>query len=123
MRNPILTERLTSLVFVTVSFAGEMTEMIDGCNDRPHAWSSGQARADPPGQGPKRPGDGALAHVVEGAAGTCAAPPGPHTGLLVDALERLEARRLKQLQAGLRGLVPELRRTDTKAAGKILLGE
>jgi DNA-binding MarR family transcriptional regulator len=49
--------------------------------------------------------------------------PRPHTGLLMDALSRLDTKHLDLLLVGLSGLVAELRRADVKAAGKTLLGE
>ena len=49
--------------------------------------------------------------------------PHPHAGLLVDALERLHPRRLARLCRGLEGLVAEMQRADSKAAGRTLLGE
>ncbi len=49
--------------------------------------------------------------------------PRPHAGLLMDALGRLDDRRLSQLVSGIKGLVAEMRRADLRAAGKTLLGE
>jgi DNA-binding MarR family transcriptional regulator len=49
--------------------------------------------------------------------------PGPHAGLLVDALERLGDAELEHLQGSLRVLVAEMRRTARIAAGETLLGE
>ena len=49
--------------------------------------------------------------------------PGPHAGLLVDALERLGQAQLERLQGSLMLLVAEMRRTARSAAGETLLGE
>jgi DNA-binding MarR family transcriptional regulator len=49
--------------------------------------------------------------------------PGPHAGLLVDALERLGESQLERLQGSLMRLVAEMRRTARSAAGETLLGE
>jgi len=49
--------------------------------------------------------------------------PGPHAGLLVDALGRLEEPQLQRLQGSLMRLVAEMRRTARGAAGETLLGE
>ncbi len=49
--------------------------------------------------------------------------PGPHAGLLVDALKRLAEPQLDSLQASLMLLVAEMRRTARRAAGETLLGE
>jgi len=51
------------------------------------------------------------------------AAPRPHAGLLVDALERLDPKHLQQLRVGLRNLVAEMHRPDSRAAGETLLGE
>jgi DNA-binding MarR family transcriptional regulator len=49
--------------------------------------------------------------------------PGPHAGLLVDALERLGKLQLERLEGSLRLLVAQMRRTARSAAGETLLGE
>ena len=49
--------------------------------------------------------------------------PGPHDGLLVDALRRLEAGQLDQVSESLRWIVNLMRRTAADAAGKTLMGE
>jgi DNA-binding MarR family transcriptional regulator len=49
--------------------------------------------------------------------------PGPHAGLLVDALGRLGDAQLESLQESLKLLVAEMRRTARDAAGETLLGE
>ena len=49
--------------------------------------------------------------------------PGPHMGLLVDALKGLDAGELARLQKGLAALVTQMRRAATIAAGETLLGE
>lgn len=49
--------------------------------------------------------------------------PGPHAGLLVDGLRRLESARLERLRRSLAMLVAEMQSTATIAAGETLLGE
>lgn len=49
--------------------------------------------------------------------------PGPHPGLLVDALREIELRHLARLQRDLAALVRLMRRTTARAAGETLLGE
>jgi DNA-binding MarR family transcriptional regulator len=49
--------------------------------------------------------------------------PGPHAGLLVDALRHLNATQLAQLRRGLEMLVAVMQRAATTAAGETLLGE
>jgi MarR family transcriptional regulator, organic hydroperoxide resistance regulator len=49
--------------------------------------------------------------------------PGPHAGLLVDALRRLDPTQLDQLSASLQWVVNLMRRTAAMAAGETLLGE
>lgn len=49
--------------------------------------------------------------------------PGPHAGLLVDALRHLDAAQLAQLRRGLEVLVAVMQRAATTAAGETLLGE
>jgi MarR family transcriptional regulator, organic hydroperoxide resistance regulator len=48
--------------------------------------------------------------------------PGPHAGLLVDALRHLNATQLAQLRKGLEMLVAVIQRAATTAAGETLLG-
>ena len=49
--------------------------------------------------------------------------PGPHPGLLVDALRKIESQHLARLRRDLAALVRLMRRTTVKAAGETLLGE
>jgi DNA-binding MarR family transcriptional regulator len=49
--------------------------------------------------------------------------PGPHAGLLVEALRRLELSQLEGLQKSLAILVAEMDSMATAAAGETLLGE
>jgi DNA-binding MarR family transcriptional regulator len=49
--------------------------------------------------------------------------PGPHAGLLMDALSRLEATQIEQLAQCLAILLAEMRSTARGAAGETLLGE
>jgi MarR family transcriptional regulator, organic hydroperoxide resistance regulator len=49
--------------------------------------------------------------------------PGPHAGLLVDALKCMKAHQLEGLQQNLMLLVAEMRRPARGAAGETLLGE
>lgn len=49
--------------------------------------------------------------------------PGPHPGLLVDALRKIDSQHLARLRRDLAALVRLMRRTTTKAAGETLLGE
>lgn len=49
--------------------------------------------------------------------------PGPHDGLLVDALRRLESSQLLQLLESLEWIVAHMRRTAETAAGESLMGE
>lgn len=49
--------------------------------------------------------------------------PGPHAGLLVDAIRRLEQRELDDLHKALEALVAIMQRTAAAAAGETLLGE
>jgi DNA-binding MarR family transcriptional regulator len=49
--------------------------------------------------------------------------PGPHAGLLVDALTRLEEGQIEVLQKSLAILVAQMRATAAIAAGETLLGE
>jgi MarR family transcriptional regulator, organic hydroperoxide resistance regulator len=49
--------------------------------------------------------------------------PGPHPGLLVDALRHIDSHRLQRLRRELRALVRLMRRTTESAAGETLLGE
>lgn len=49
--------------------------------------------------------------------------PGPHPGLLVDALRKIDLRHLQRLRRDLTALVRLMRRTTARAAGETLLGE
>lgn len=49
--------------------------------------------------------------------------PGPHAGLLVDALRRLDPQQMERLCASLASLVSALRQTPAEAAGAPLMGE
>lgn len=49
--------------------------------------------------------------------------PGPHAGLLVDALRRLDRSQLTELSRNLQWIVEVMRRTATTAAGETLMGE
>ena len=49
--------------------------------------------------------------------------PGPHAGLLVDALRRLDSSQLGQLSDSLKLVVTVMRRTAETAAGETLMGE
>lgn len=49
--------------------------------------------------------------------------PGPHAGLLVDALRALDTKQLAQLRTALAVLVGVMKRPATTAAGETLLGE
>lgn len=49
--------------------------------------------------------------------------PGPHPGLLVDALRKIDSQHLGRLHRDLEALVRLMRRTTVKAAGETLLGE
>jgi DNA-binding MarR family transcriptional regulator len=60
--------------------------------------------------------------TVEGQAILSQAP-GPHAGLLVDALRRLRPSQLRQLSESLEWIVALMRRTTETAAGESLMGE
>jgi MarR family transcriptional regulator, organic hydroperoxide resistance regulator len=49
--------------------------------------------------------------------------PGPHAGLLVDALRRLDPHQMERLRESLAALVSALRQTPAEAAGAPLMGE
>lgn len=49
--------------------------------------------------------------------------PGPHAGLLVDALRRLERAQLAELSRNLQWIIEVMHRTATTAAGETLMGE
>jgi DNA-binding MarR family transcriptional regulator len=49
--------------------------------------------------------------------------PGPHAGLLVDALRRMDRAQLKELSKNLQWIVKLMRRTAIGAAGETLMGE
>jgi len=49
--------------------------------------------------------------------------PGPHAGLLVDALRRLESSQIERLTRCLATLIADMRSAPRSAAGETLLGE
>ena len=49
--------------------------------------------------------------------------PGPHPGLLVDALRKIDLHHLQRVRRDLAALVQLMRRTTARAAGETLLGE
>lgn len=49
--------------------------------------------------------------------------PGPHPGLLVDALRKIDLRHLRRMRRDLAKLIRLMRRTTARAAGETLLGE
>jgi len=49
--------------------------------------------------------------------------PGPHAGLLVDALRRLDRAQLAELSKNLQWIVEVMQRTASTAAGETLMGE
>lgn len=49
--------------------------------------------------------------------------PGPHPGLLVDALRKIDSQHLGRLRRDLAALIRLMRRTTLRAAGRTLLGE
>lgn len=54
---------------------------------------------------------------------TLSQSPGPHPGLLVDALRKIDSQHLGRLRRDLAALVRLMRRTAVRAAGETLLGE
>jgi DNA-binding MarR family transcriptional regulator len=62
-------------------------------------------------------------HVTAAGRRTLSQSPGPHPGLLVDALRKIDLRHLQRLRRDLAALIRLMRRTTAKAAGETLLGE
>lgn len=62
-------------------------------------------------------------HITSKGRRTLSQSPGPHPGLLVDALRKIDAQHLGRLRRDLAALVRLMRRTTVKAAGETLLGE
>ena len=62
-------------------------------------------------------------HATSAGRRTLAQSPGPHPGLLVDALRKIDSQHLGRLRRDLAALVRLMRRTKARAAGETLLGE
>ena len=62
-------------------------------------------------------------HVTTEGRRTLSQAPGPHPGLLVDALRKIDLRHLQRLRRDLAALIRLMRRTTARAAGETLLGE
>jgi DNA-binding MarR family transcriptional regulator len=62
-------------------------------------------------------------HVTSEGRRTRSQSPGPHPGLLVDALRKIDSQHLERLRRDLAALVRLMRRTTVRAAGETLLGE
>lgn len=62
-------------------------------------------------------------HVTSEGRRTLSQSPGPHPGLLVDALRKIDSQHLARLRRDLAALVRLMRRTAVRAAGETLLGE
>jgi DNA-binding MarR family transcriptional regulator len=62
-------------------------------------------------------------HVTSDGRRTLSQSPGPHPGLLVDALRKIDSQHLGRLRRDLAALVRLMRRTTVRAAGETLLGE
>jgi MarR family transcriptional regulator, organic hydroperoxide resistance regulator len=62
-------------------------------------------------------------HVTAAGRQILAQSPGPHPGLLVDALRKIDSQHLQRLRRDLAALVRLMRRTRATAAGETLLGE
>ena len=62
-------------------------------------------------------------HVASEGRRILAQSPGPHPGLLVDALRTIDSQHLQRLRRDLAALVRLMRRTTMRAAGETLLGE
>ena len=62
-------------------------------------------------------------HITSEGRRTLAQSPGPHPGLLVDALRKIDLQHLQRLRRDLAALVRLMRRTTVRAAGETLLGE
>ena len=61
-------------------------------------------------------------HVTAEGRRTLSQSPGPHPGLLVDALRKIDLPHLHRLRRDLAALVRLMRRTTARAAGETLLG-
>lgn len=62
-------------------------------------------------------------HITSEGRRTLTQSPGPHPGLLVDALRKIDSQHLQRLRRDLASLVRLMRRTTVRAAGETLLGE
>lgn len=62
-------------------------------------------------------------HITSEGRRTLRQSPGPHPGLLVDALRKIDSQHLTRLRRDLAALVRLMRRTTVRAAGETLLGE
>jgi MarR family transcriptional regulator, organic hydroperoxide resistance regulator len=62
-------------------------------------------------------------HATADGRRTLSQSPGPHPGLLVDALRKIDLRHLQRLRRDLEALVRLMRSTTARAAGETLLGE
>src|SRR5579883_91782 len=62
-------------------------------------------------------------HITSEGRRTLTQSPGPHPGLLVDALRKIDSQHLQRLRRDLAALVRLMRRTTVRAAGETLLGE
>lgn len=62
-------------------------------------------------------------HITSEGRRTLTQSPGPHPGLLVDALRKIDSQHLQRLRRDLAALVHLMRRTTARAAGETLLGE
>lgn len=62
-------------------------------------------------------------HITSEGRRTLSQSPGPHPGLLVDALRKIDSQHLGRLRRDLAALVRLMRRTTARAAGETLLGE
>src|SRR5579872_3878247 len=62
-------------------------------------------------------------HITSEGRRTLTQSPGPHPGLLVDALRKIDPQHLQRLRRDLAALVRLMRRTTARAAGETLLGE
>jgi DNA-binding MarR family transcriptional regulator len=62
-------------------------------------------------------------HITSDGRRTLLQSPGPHPGLLVDALRKIDSQHLGRLHRDLAALVRLMLRTTVRAAGRPLLGE
>jgi MarR family transcriptional regulator, organic hydroperoxide resistance regulator len=62
-------------------------------------------------------------HITSEGRRTLTQSPGPHPGLLVDALRKIDSQHLQRLRRDLAALIRLMRRTTVRAAGETLLGE